>query len=79
MSEIRDENKDNELKKLAAIATDMQLDPKLRSQAIELLGSIGSYEALLALLSLAANEKLNISERDLALKKSRGIVKSNRR
>jgi len=78
MSEIRDEHKNDELNKLAIIATDMQLDPKLRSQAIELLGKIGSHEALLALLSLAANEKLNSSERDLALKKSRGIVKSRR-
>ena len=67
----------NEVKKLTAIATDMQLDSKLRSKAIELLRSQGSREALLALLSLGANENLNVSERDLALKKARDIIKSS--
>ena len=70
--------KSDELKKLAAIATDMQLAAKLRSQAIELLRDIGSHEALLVLLNLAANEKLSVSDRDLALKKAREIVKSER-
>lgn len=68
----------DELRKLTAIATDMELSVDLRTKAIELLGNIGSHEALLALLSLAADEKLNVSERDLALKKSRGIIKAGR-
>ncbi len=70
------EQKPDELKKLTVIAADMQLAPKLRTQAIELIRQVGTYEALLALLELGANENLNVSERDLALKKAREIVKS---
>ena len=73
-----EEPKSDELRKLAAIATDMQLAPKLRTQAIELIGQIGSHEALLALLALAAATKLNTSERDLALKTARGVIKLDR-
>jgi len=68
----------DELKKLANIATDMELSRELRIKAIESLKNIGTHEALLALLNLAANEKLNVAERDLALKKAREIVKSSR-
>ncbi len=68
--------KPDELNKLLSIATDIQLDPRLRNEAIELIGDMGSHEALLALLELAANEKLSVSERDLALKRAREIVKS---
>ena len=68
----------DELKKLASIATDMELDGKLRIKAIDLLGSMRTHEALLVLLSLAANENLNVNDRDLALKRSREIVKSGR-
>ena len=67
-----------ELKKLANIATDMQLSNKMRTQAINQLGEIASHEALLVLLNLAANDKMNIDERDLALKKARDIVKKGR-
>lgn len=67
-----------ELKKLANIATDMQLSNKMRTQAINQLGEIASHEALLVLLNLAANDKMNIDERDLALKKGRDIVKKGR-
>ena len=65
-----------ELKKLATIATDMELASKLRVQAIEAVGNLKSYEALLTLLSFIANEKLNYPERDLALKKARDVLKS---
>jgi len=68
----------NELKKLTTIATDLELSVELRTKAIELIGNIGSHEALLALLGLAANEKLVLEERDLALKQARGIIKSSR-
>jgi len=64
-----------ELKKLANIATDMQLDGKMRTTAIKQLGEMGSHESLLVLLNLAANEHLNTSERDLALKHARDIIK----
>ena len=68
----------NELKKLTTIATDLELSVELRTKAIELIGNIGSHEALLALLDLAANEKLIVEERDLALKQARRIIKSSR-
>jgi len=73
-----DGNKLDELKKMANIATDLQLSGKMRVQAINLLGDMASHESLLVLLNLAANDKLNIDERDLALKKAREIVKKGR-
>ncbi len=68
----------NELKKLATIANDVELSTELRSQSIKVIGSIGTHDALVALLNLAANEKLNPDERDLALKQARGIIKLSR-
>ena len=78
MSEMHEINVTDELKKLASIATDMQLSGKMRQQAISQLSEMGSHEALLVLLNLAANDKLNVDERDLALKKARDIVKKGR-
>ena len=66
----------SDLKKLVTVATDLVLAAKLRTDAIKLIGNIGSHEALLALLGLAANEQLTKKERELALKQARGIVKS---
>lgn len=68
----------NELKKLVTIASDLELSAELRSKAIELIGNMGSRDAFLALLGLAANEKLIVEERDLALKRAREIVKASR-
>ncbi len=68
----------DELKKLVAVATDFELSVKLRTQAIELIGNIGTHDALLALLGLAANEQLTKAERELALKYAREIVKKSR-
>ncbi len=68
----------NQLKKLNAIATDLDISAELRIKAIELLGKIGTHEALLALLELAGNEGLIREERDLALKHAREIIKSGR-
>ena len=76
--ERRGENTGDELKKLASIATDMQLVNKMRVQAIDQLGILGSHDALLVLLNLAANDKLPSDERDLALRKARDIVKKGR-
>jgi hypothetical protein len=73
-----DENRNEELKKLASIATDMQLAIKMRIQAINQISMMANHEALLVLLNLAANEKLNTDERGLALKKAREIVKKGR-
>jgi hypothetical protein len=67
-----------ELKKLATIATDLELSAEMRIKAIELLGRIGTRDALLVLLELAANEKLIGEERDLALRQARVIIKSGR-
>jgi hypothetical protein len=66
-----------ELKKLIAIAGDLELSAELRTKAIELISNIGSRDAFLALLNLAANETLLAEERDLALKRAREIIKSS--
>ena len=68
--------KPDELSKLVAIATDLELSADLRTKAIERLGNIGTHEALLTLLNLAANEALIKEERDLAIKHAREIIKS---
>jgi hypothetical protein len=78
MSENTEGGVAEELKKLAKIATDMQFDQKMRTTAIKQLGDMSSHEALLVLLNLAANERLNTNERDLALKQARNIVKKGR-
>lgn len=65
----------SELSKLTAIATDMDLAGKLRQNAIESMGHIGTHDALLALLQLAANENLNAGERKLALKQADKLIK----
>ena len=70
--------KNDELKKMANIATDLQLSDKMRVQAINVLGDMASHESLLVLLNLAANDRLNISERNLALKRAAEIVKKGR-
>ena len=67
--------KPDELRKLAEIAADMQLPGDLRAKAINQIGSIASYDALLVLLEIAANEGLANSDRDRALKQARDVVK----
>ncbi len=66
----------DELKKLVAVANDLGLSAKLRIKAIELIGNMGTHDALLALLNLAANEKLSREERELTVKYAREIIKS---
>ena len=66
----------DELKKLVTVATDLQLPIKVRIDAIKFIGNISTHDALLALLDLAANEKLTKGERELALKHAREIIKS---
>ena len=67
----------DQLKKLATIAADLDIDASLRTKAIEQLGKISTHEALLALLDLAANERLIRGERELALKQAREIIRSS--
>ena len=66
----------NELKKLADIAADLDLSATLRIKSIELIGKIGTHDALLILLGLAGNKELIKEERDFALKYAREIIKS---
>ena len=66
----------NELQKLVAIASDLELPAELRVKALEQLGRISTHEALRALLDIAANEKLIRDERELALKQAGTIIKS---
>ncbi len=68
----------DELKKLVAVATDLGLSVKLRAQAINLIGNIGTYDTLRILLDLVANEQLTKGERELALKHAGKIIKSSR-
>lgn len=68
----------NEIRKLAAIATDMDLSSNIRTDAVKSIGAIGTRESLLALLELVANEKLNTDERELALKEAKKIVRAAR-
>ena len=67
-----------ELKKLETIVNDRELDGKIRNHAIDVLGDMADHEALLVLLSIVANDKLGIDERELALKRARDIVKKGR-
>ena len=79
MTEDRDDITVNaELNKLSSIATDMQMSSKMRTQAINQLGDMATHESLLVLLNFAANDRMNIDERDLALKRAREIVKKGR-
>ena len=68
----------DELKKLVAVATDLELSGELRTKAIALMGNIGTHNALLALLGIAANERLTKAEREIALKHAGKIIKSER-
>jgi HEAT repeat protein len=69
-------DKVDEVKKLLAIANDMGLSSGVRVKAVDAIGNIGTHDALLALLDLAANESLIKNERDRALKHARKIIKS---
>jgi len=69
-------DKIDEVKKLLAIANDMGLSSGVRIKAVDAIGNIGTHDALLALLDLAANESLIKNERDRALKHARKIIKS---
>jgi len=67
---------ENELKKLANIALDLELPAELRTKAVEQLGKIGTHAALLVLLGLVANEDLVREEREFALKQAREIIRA---
>ena len=64
----------NELKKLADIAGDTGISAELRTKSVELIGKIGTHDALLVLLELAADKELATEEREYA----RDIIKVGR-
>ena len=64
-----------ELKKLMAIAQDMDLSAGMRTQAIADIAKAGSHQALLALLEVAADKRAAYEERDLALAHARELIK----
>ena len=68
----------DELKKLVGVATDFGLSADIRTRAVDHVGKIGTHEALLALLELAANQQLTRGERERTLKHAREIVRSER-
>ena len=67
---------DEYIKKLAATAFDLAFPEKVRIEAISSLGDVGTYEALLVLLELAANDRLTRKERLHVLKQAHNIVKA---
>ena len=69
-------DKVDEVKKLLDIARDLGLSSGVRIKAVDAIGNIGTHDALLALLDLAANGSLIKDERDRALKHARKIIKS---
>jgi len=73
---MSEQKQDDQLNKLHTIATDVDYPADLRYKAIEQLGRISTHEALLVLLDLVANEKLDRREREAALKQAREILKS---
>ena len=69
----------DQLKKLATIATDLELTSDLRNRAVEQIGRTGTHEALLVLLDIVANEHMVREERENALKQARVILRSGRK
>ena len=66
----------DDLKKLVTLTSDLGYPAEIRFNAIKSIGNISTHEALLALLSLAANEQLTKKERELALKYAGNMVRS---
>jgi len=66
----------DDLKKLITLASDLGYPAEIRTDAIKSIGNITTHDALLALLSLAANEQLSKRERELALKYAGNLVKA---
>ena len=68
--------KSDDLQKLVALAADLGYPTEIRTNAIKSIGNINNHHALLALLTLAANEQLTKKERELALKYARDLIRS---
>ena len=66
----------NEIQKLKEFAADVELLVSERAEAIEALGALKAKEAVLALLDIAGNTRLLVSERTAALKQARKLLRS---
>ena len=72
---MRSERSD-ELKDLVAAATNLNFPVKLRTEAVESIGNMGTHEALLALLEMAGNDQLSKKERELIIKLATSLIKA---
>lgn len=66
----------DDLQKLTALAADLGFPIEIRTNAIKSISNISNHNALLALLTLAANEQLTKKERELALKCAGNLIKA---
>ncbi|ADJ26659.1 conserved hypothetical protein [Dehalogenimonas lykanthroporepellens BL-DC-9] len=67
-----------ELKKLMNIARDAAFSAGMRSQAIADIARLGSRQAFLALLDIAADKDIEADIRDQALVSARDILKNEK-
>ncbi len=66
----------DELKDLVSAATNLNFPLKLRTEAVESIGKMGTHEALLALLEMAGNDQLSKKERELIIKLATNLIKA---
>ena len=72
---MNDERSD-ELRDLVAAATNLNFPVKLRTDAVESIGRMGTHEALLALLDMAGNDQPSKKERELIIKLASNLIKA---
>ena len=72
---MRSERSD-ELKDLVTAATNLNFPQRLRMDAVESIASMGTHEALLALLEMAGNDKLSKKEREVIIKLAQNLIKA---
>ena len=66
------------LQKLINIASDLKIPGELRFKAITQIGTMGTHEALVALLDVVGNKAVTREERLLALKQAARILGAGR-
>ena len=66
----------DELRDLYTAATNLNFPQKLRTDAVESIASMGTHEALLALLEMAGNDQLSKKERELIIKLAQNLIKA---
>lgn len=70
------DERSEELRDLVAAATNLNFPGKLRTDATESIGRMGTHEALLALLDMAGNDQLPKKERELIIKLASNLIKA---